>query len=164
MAFSEEEVAAWDPQVWATERVDALCEQYRLAVRRSELPDMPKPTWWKEVADRLYRVATWYCVRLEIPGVDLEGLKTLPAPSSAEGKRLTAQALTLDEEGFASDWLNVADVCMGHVVTRSRRAVGRAKGADKKRINKAGNRLANAINNERGNAEKALAALASRSG
>ena len=146
LAFSEEEVAAFNPQELGAARRDHLLSLWAVAVRRADLVGAEKPQWWKDAAKKLLDTASWYCVAMEVPAFDRELLKDeLPAPSTAEGKRLAKQALDASPDDFLGAWLDNAEACMRHAVTLGRRHAGKHKNKNSKRL---ANKLANCLTRE----------------
>lgn len=145
MAFTEEDIASYDPQKWADQHALDLVQRIKVFLRHAELPKVEKPDWWSKAADRYIDVITWLCVATEIPGIDREAIRTLPDAKSAEGKVLTKEALDLVPEewlGYCSE-ANEAD--LRYVVTIGRRC-GKGWGKRNRSLN---NKLANALVRER---------------
>lgn len=161
LAFTEEDLASWDLKAFGNERVEYLLRWHRLFLRRAEIPDMPKPEWWKEFVKPLLNAATWYCHALGLEGVMTDAASTLPPAASEEGKALTKDALNADPSDVAHEIMGDVEVALHHAVTIGRRCVG--KGAWKKEQKSLSNKLANCLMKERSLAEKMEAALASRS-
>lgn len=137
MAFSDDDCAAYDPEVWATERVTYLREGELLLRRRTEL-DLSNPKWWQAQHVRLKNLIRWYCVALVLP---LEEDEDLPAPTSAAGKRITAKAVSLEEAGFVGEWQANAEAALRYVVT-----IGRRSSKDwPKSMRSQSNKLANCV-------------------
>lgn len=161
LAFSEDDVAQWDMQAWAEERVARLCAHFHVALRRSELPGIEKPVWWRKAADKVLDLMTWYCVSMEVSGLDREAARVLPDPSSVAGKALTKQALELTPEDWLGVWASGAEGAMRHVVTIGRRKGGKGcTKLEKKRSNK----LANCVFKEISQCQRLETMLESRTG
>lgn len=147
LAFSEDEVAGWDMQKWAEERIALLHVHFLTALRKSELPGVEKPDWWRKAADKVLDLMTWYCVALEIPGFDREAIRKLPDPSSSAGKELTKKALDCDPKDWLGMWADGAESAMRYVVTIGRRKAGKGcTKVEKKRSNKLANCVFKEIN------------------
>ena len=162
MAFTEEDLASWDMKAFANERVEHLHVLYLLAARRTQLPDMPKPTWWTDLSGKIVSVAKWYCHALDLPGLDLDAWMATPDPKTEEGKALTKHAVNAEAEDFVGQWLEDAESALRLAVTTGRRCS--AKGGWKKADKSLSNKLANCIMKERNLAEKMSNELVSMSG
>ena len=146
LAFSEEQVAAYTPQVVAAVRVNWLLENAPLALRRSQLGE--KSEWWRKVADKMVDLITWYCVVAELPGVDREAIYELP-----DGKALTALTVEArrigDPENFLAEWRSEVRSEMIQHVTLGRRCSGsRTISGWGKRHRSISNRVANSLYRE----------------
>lgn len=145
LAFTDEEVANYDPWKLADARRDYLLSMWAVVHRRSELK-IEAAEWWRKAAAKILDVTSWYCVSCEIPAFDRAALaEGLPPASSSQGKALTKQALDQTPEGFLGEWQASSEACMRYAVTLGRRAVGSRRGRNLKRIS---NKLANSINKE----------------
>jgi hypothetical protein len=161
MAFSDEEVAGWDPVAWGEGRVTYLLQQSRVLLRRSEL-NLGKDEWWILAAKTVYETATWYCYALELPGLDKEIAQALPSANSKDGKALTGMALDLDPDVWVTTFTAGAEAALGFTVTIGRRALSR-EGWTKKQT-RMGNKLANCIMKEVSGGRRLEAKLLSHSG
>lgn len=145
LAFTEREVEDYDPQKLAEARRDHLLSMWAVVHRHSELK-IEAVQWWKDAARKVLDVASWYCVACEVPAFDRAELaSSLPSPSSSAGKKLTAQALDLTPEAWLGDWSASSEACMRYAVTLGRRAIGKKRGKNLKRLS---NKLANSIMKE----------------
>lgn len=166
MAFTDEELKAYGPGLWAEERVKEVLDRWAVAHRKAGLPGIEAPKWWEDVSKKMLDVVSWYCVALALPGIDREALRDgLPTPSSAEGKALTKRALDATPDGFLGSWSADAEAQMRYVVTIGR-ACWMAKGTSgwKKATNKESNRLANCLMKEINLTQRLDQTLSSRSG
>lgn len=148
MAFSSEELWEYKPEQWAQERVALLCAMRQVVMRRIELPDVPKPIWWKEAAKLLENKIDWYCRAVPLVGATPEekGSEGLPGRTSAKGKELSKAASLLDEHDWVGRWHEDASTALRYVVTIGRRAAAQCKWS--KETMKASNRLANCVTQE----------------
>lgn len=146
MAFTDEDLVSYDPQKWADQHVLVLTGTIKSVLRHAELPKIEKPDWWSKAADKMIDTITWFCVALEIPGIDREAIRTLPDAKSAEGKALTRTALDLNPEDWLGAMLSTSEANLRHIVTIGRRCAG--KGWDK-RNRSLNNKLANSLIRER---------------
>lgn len=146
LAFSEEEVEAYSPQALAEARRDHLLDQWAVTFKRSQLAGVEKPVWWKDAAKKTLDCAGWICVAVEVPAFDRDSLvEGLPAPETADGKKLARRALDLTPEDWLGAWEANAEACMRYTVTLGRRSVTKHKNKNTKRLS---NKLANAIMRE----------------
>lgn len=148
LTFSTDELEAWDPAQWASDRVAKLCSMRQVAMRRTELPDIPKPLWWKEATKNLRDKITWYCKAVPLVAVTEEELgdENLPSRNSVRGKALSKAASLLDEDAFVGQWAVDAEDALRYVVTIGRRAGAHCKWTTAQ--HKQSNRLANCIRQE----------------
>lgn len=160
LAFTEEDLASHDPQKVAEVRVAALLHRFQVAKRRAELPDLEKPQWWAEVSKRLLDVVTWYCVALEIPGINREAAQELPPASSQEGKALTKEALNATPSDWLAEWAEEAESSARYAVTLGRRCIGKGW---PKRNRSLSNKMANCFTKELNLIQKFESMLVSRS-
>lgn len=162
LAFTAEEVASYDPQKWAEDRVTYLVEKARVIQRRSTIPGLGKQVWCEEAAKRLLDVAAWYCRALEIPGIVREEALDLPSAKTADGRKLTSLAQAAEPENWLGALAAEGEVAMRYVVTVGRRASSRP---DWKRAQgKQSNKLANCVMKEINVAAHLEAQLISHSG
>lgn len=159
MAFTHEDLEAWNVKECAEQRQAAVIALACIAKRRTELPDLPKPDWWKEVAKRMRNVATWYGVAMVID-TDVEAALALPSAESAEGKALTRLALNAEPADWLAGWLADVEAGLAHVVTIGRRCA--AKGGWSKEQKSLSNKLANCLVKEHNLISKMQDSLNSR--
>lgn len=141
----------------AQKRAQQVTVAVRLLLRQQET-DQPKTATIAEAAKRLLDCLTWYCRAVGLDGVDRTEITTLPTLASAEGKKLTAQALKLSTPDLLRRLREKAEADMGYAVTIGRRCEGvrRAEGGWSKEDRSASNRLANAILKEMTTCNKLL--------
>lgn len=147
MAFTEEELKAFKPEEVAEERCRVLVGHARAALRRSEIPDMPKPKWLEEVASRLIDSVTWTLKAMTLEGIDRDKVLSLPAAGSKEGKALTveAQRWSVEElEGLRSEGEALLRWCV--TIGRRCESMGSWRKADRSRSNKLANCLVQDLN------------------
>lgn len=161
LTFSTDELEAHTPEQWAQERVAKLCAMRQVVMRRIELPDVPKPLWWKEVAKNLRDKIGWYCKAIPLVACTPQELgdEGLPGRNSNAGKELSKAASFLDEEAFLGQWAVEADDALRYVVTIGRRASAHCKWSSA--MQKQSNRLANCVRQELFVIEKLEKTLAS---
>lgn len=162
MAVSEDECLAYSPQEVAQGRVKEVVQAVRLLLRMNQT-GQDKPATTEASAKRLLDVATWYCRAAGLEGVSRDEVTTLPAPSTAEGKKLSASALKTTAPDLIAMLRERAEADLRRSVTLGRRCEGarRADGKWSREDRSASNRLANAILKEATTCEKLLELWAS---
>lgn len=147
MVFSTDELEEYDPRAWASERVARLCAMRQVVQRYVELPDIPKPMWWKEVSKGMRQKITWYVTALLlVPPTEEEIGDVLPGRTSAAGKKLSLAAVGLEPCDWLGAWENDASASKRYVVTIGRRAGASCKWD--KQTKKQSNVLANCVSQE----------------
>jgi len=153
MAFTEEEIKGYSPQVFASGRIDELVHLYQMVnLVQSGAVRINKPVFWNKAGRKLLDKASWYAQALEVPGIDREAVEVLPEPDSVEGKELMVAARELarmePDEWLESYWQECSSM-MFRVVTLGRRcSTNPALSGWGKRDRSYSNKLANAVNNE----------------
>jgi len=147
MAFSSDELDAYQPVEWAQQRVARLCAMRQVVMRHLELPDIAKPLWWRDAAKWLRDKIGWYCTAMHLtPPTEEELGNVLPDRKTAAGKALSKEASLLDARDWLGAWAAETEAAMRYVVTIGRRASASCKWDAF--TNKASNRLANCVNGE----------------
>lgn len=146
LSFTEEEVEAFNPQELGKLRLDYVLSLWAVAHRRADLPGTDKPVWWRSAEKMVFSVGRWYCMALELPGLDKEALTlALPSSQTAEGKKLAKAVVNAEPEEWLGEWIANAEACMRYAVTLGRRHASQHKNKNSKRL---ANKLANCITRE----------------
>jgi hypothetical protein len=158
MAFGEDEVKAYKPELWAEGRVKELVERCKVVAALLALGE-DKPVFWKSMAGWLHNVVSWYCRVAELDGVDFDALST----AAVKDKACIAAArkvMSLGADAWVHEWQSEADRHIRYVVTLGRRcATSKTLSGWTKRDRSISNKLANAIMGELRAADKALVTL-----
>ncbi len=162
MVVTDEGCLEYDPQKWAQVRVGEVVQAAQLLMRMQQT-NQPKPKTLDASAKRLIDVATWYCRSLGLEGLDRDAVTTLPPPSSAAGKKLSAAALKTSAPEVLQVLREHAEVALRGCVTIGRRCEGQRKADGKwsKENRSHSNKLANAILKEMRTCDKLLELWAS---
>lgn len=149
MAFSEEELLAFDPCAWMATHLRTLADEMVMWQRRTELPDMPKPWMAREILVRMVRTMSWSASTAcgkpleEVVGWQNHTDIVLPDPTSKEGKALSQRALNCDAEAWLGERRAHVEGDLRIVVTTMRRRFGIKKPA--KAVRSAGNKFVNCL-------------------
>jgi hypothetical protein len=127
LAFSTEEVEAFDPKAWMTAHVERLAAEVVAWRRRGELPGMDHPWTVGEVVKALNDKLSWDCTTaLELPINTVLGVASIhevpiPDPKTDVGKQLTKRALEIEPRDWLAERLNMLHSDLRYVVTILRR-------------------------------------------
>ena len=166
VAFTNDELEAYSPKIWASGRIDELVHLHQV-IERALMVGISKPDFWDKVNRKLLDFATWYAMAVTVPSIDRSSVTVAGMDwNSAEGKALTVEAQALSA-GDPQEWLEAfssdAGRNMQYVVTIGRRC------ALKKSVTKWGkaerslsNKLANAVLKEVTLVDKLQELLAAR--
>lgn len=158
LAFTDEQVKEYRPQIVASVRVNWLLEHIPLVLRRSQLGE--KAQWWTKVGHKMVDVVTWYCVVAELPGIDREEL--MKEPEAEKALTLAARKLGEPDE-FLAEWASLIRTEMVQHVTLGRRcSSARAISSWGKRERSISNKVANALKKELDATGRLGSVLASR--
>lgn len=147
LAFTAEEVDAYDPRVLAEKRVAHLIDQAQVMERASSIPKAEKPAWHSLAAKQLIHRASWHCKAVTLEGFDKKEALTPPDPRSEKGKRLTARAQAVVPSVWLAEEMDNVEACLRYAVSIGRRA---EKREDWTKSNRSlSNKFCNALAQER---------------
>ena len=135
MAFTEEQVQAFDPMLSAASRANRLMDLVPVVQRRSWLGELPH--WWTEVARHLTERAGWDLFVVKLPKLDVAELNAVCTSASGEALKaltLAAHKLGTPDEFLAAWRLEVNTALRMHVTLGRRcKALPRMSGWSKAR-------------------------------
>lgn len=149
LSFTDEEVAGYRPEAFATRRIDLILDELRVLHRADEL-SVAMEALWKDVRKQLFASATWYARALVVPGIDMDAFNaSFPAPDTPAGKALTVRAHEEVRAEWIHQYLQSRMKDMTYVVTIGRQCVERRSlsGWGKSDASLS-NKLANAVHKE----------------
>jgi hypothetical protein len=147
LAFSDNELASYDPFWFAQKRVDAMAEHLLIVERKLTLA-IPMSIW---VQAKVFLVQdiNWITTPTVALGTESPLPLKLPDPKSKEGKALMVRCNELEPKDWVGLWYKDARNAMRHLVTIGRRCnTQRSVSGWKQEDKKASNRLANSVMKE----------------
>lgn len=165
MAFTDEEIAAYDMQAVALERVGVLTELVLRPAKRKLQLKPQYPTFVGQMIKITTGVVTWYGTALELPRTreDLEAAFARMDPETDEGKAITIQAQQMNYEDLLLSWeAQVIGVMRKHVTIGRRCSTATKVSGWKKADKSMSNKLANCIVREMDAVEKLTKSLEAR--
>ena len=148
LAFSDEDLKAWDIKEWGEERLVYLVAKRSLPLRSSQLRDAPKPVFTAKLVKAMADCITWDCLSLGLRNVTAGEMDDLPSPPEQAGQELNVAALAW-RSGIGSwidQWESEALIELQHLVTIGRRCGSIWKKHERSLSNKAANCLMREIN------------------
>lgn len=146
VAFGEDEIRGYVVSAVAEGRVRWLLHTAVVIEKLLALPDAPKRQWWTKAQGKMVDCTTWYCIVAGLEGIDRSSVRTLPDPSSAEGKSLASEALKMESGEFMAQWIAEARAALiSHVTIGRRCASARKMSGWTKKETSMSNKVANAL-------------------